>query len=145
MGLAVLVLMVSPLSSWQKHECPGRHGIGGAVSSTSCSEGKQETGFQAARRRISKSTPTVMHYLQQGHTHSKKATPTLTRPHLLIVPLLGPSIFNLPQQSVTGMGESGVSQFTCMLRCLFSGTPATPRARKQCLSLSDHTTGFNVR
>jgi hypothetical protein len=33
---------------------------------------------------------------QQWHTSFNKATPTLTRPHLLIVPLLGPSIFKPP-------------------------------------------------
>jgi hypothetical protein len=48
----------------------GRHDTGGgAESSTSWSEGKQEqTFFQAARRRVSKPTPTVTHFLQQGHT-----------------------------------------------------------------------------
>ncbi|EDL82207.1 rCG28470 [Rattus norvegicus] len=33
------------------------------------------------------SSPTRPHPLQQGHTHFNKATPTPTRPHLLIVPL----------------------------------------------------------
>jgi len=52
--------------AWQ---CPGRHGIGGAESSISCSKGKQKkTGFQAARKRVLKPTPTVTHLLQQGHT-----------------------------------------------------------------------------
>ena len=56
---------------------------------------KQEktTVFQAARRRVSKPTPTVTHFLQQGHTCSNKATPAPTRPHLLIVPLPEHSIF----------------------------------------------------
>ena len=38
---------------------------------------KQEktTVFQAARRRVSKPTPTVTHFLQQGHTYSNKAIP----------------------------------------------------------------------
>ena len=64
------------------------HGAGGAERFTPCSEGNQEkTGFQAARRRASNPTPTVAHFLQ----------PTPTRPHLLIVPLSGPSIFKLPQ------------------------------------------------
>jgi hypothetical protein len=39
--------------------------------------------FQAARMRLLKSTPTVTHFLQQGHTYSSKATPTPTRPHPL--------------------------------------------------------------
>ena len=51
--------------TWQH---PGRHAAGGAESSTSCSEGCQEkTGFQAARMRVSKPTPTVTHLLQQGY------------------------------------------------------------------------------
>jgi hypothetical protein len=41
-------------------------------------------------RRVSKLTSTVTHFLQQGHFYSN-------RPHLLIVPLLGPSIFKPPQ------------------------------------------------
>jgi hypothetical protein len=36
---------------------------------------------------------TVTHLLQQGHTHFNKATPTPTRPHLLIVSLPGPNIY----------------------------------------------------
>jgi hypothetical protein len=59
--------------TWQH---PGRHGAGGTESSTSSSEGcKEKTGFQAARMRVLKPTPTV--------THSNKATPTSTGPHLL--------------------------------------------------------------
>ena len=47
----------------------GSHGAGGAESSTSSSEGHYETtGFQAARMRVLKPTPTVTHLLQQGHT-----------------------------------------------------------------------------
>jgi hypothetical protein len=67
----------STLSSYQEAwQHPGRHGAGGAESSTSCSKGKQEkTDSQAARRRVSKSTPTVTQVLQQGYTYSKKATP----------------------------------------------------------------------
>jgi hypothetical protein len=49
---------------WQ---LPGRHGAGGVESSTSCSEGKQKTNFQAARMRVSKPMPTVTHLLQQGY------------------------------------------------------------------------------
>jgi hypothetical protein len=42
--------------------------------------------FLAARRRVSKPTPKLIHFLQQGHTHSNKVTPPK-------VPLSGPSIF----------------------------------------------------
>jgi hypothetical protein len=42
-------------------------------------------------------TPTVAYFLQQGHTYSNKATPTPIRPHLLIVPLPGPSMFKPPR------------------------------------------------
>jgi hypothetical protein len=39
------------------------------------SKGKQEeTGFQAARMRLLKPTPTVTYFLQQGHTYSSMAT-----------------------------------------------------------------------
>jgi hypothetical protein len=31
-------------------------------------ETKEHTGFQEARRRVSKPTPTVTHFIQQGHT-----------------------------------------------------------------------------
>jgi hypothetical protein len=31
---------------------------------------KSRLAHQAARRRVSKSTPTVTHFLQQGHTYS---------------------------------------------------------------------------
>jgi hypothetical protein len=48
---------------------PGRHGAGGAESSTSSSKMCYEkTGFQAARRRVLKPMPTVTHPLQLGHT-----------------------------------------------------------------------------
>jgi hypothetical protein len=48
----------------------------GAENSVSWPKGSQErTIFQAARRRVSKSTLTVTHFLQQGHTHFNKATP----------------------------------------------------------------------
>jgi hypothetical protein len=41
----------------------------------SCSKDKQEkTGFQAARRKVSKSTHTVTHVFQEGHTYSNKVT-----------------------------------------------------------------------
>ena len=52
--------------TWQH---PGRHGAGGAEGSTSSSEVcKEKTGFQVARVRVLKPTPTVTHLLQQGHT-----------------------------------------------------------------------------
>jgi hypothetical protein len=40
-------------------------------------------GSQVSRKRVSKLTLTVTHFLQQGHTSSNKATPPLIRPHLL--------------------------------------------------------------
>ena len=43
--------------------------------STSCSKGNLKTGLQASRRRVSKSTPTVTHFLQQGQTYSNKVIP----------------------------------------------------------------------
>jgi hypothetical protein len=47
---------------------PGRHGAAGAKSSAPSSKGKQEkTGFQAARKRVLKPTPTVTHLLP-GYT-----------------------------------------------------------------------------
>jgi len=60
--------------TWQH---PARQGAGRAESSTASSEGCwQNTGFQAARMRVLKPTPTGIHLLQQGHTHSNKATPS---------------------------------------------------------------------
>ena len=52
---------------------------------------------RGARMRVLKLTPTGTHLLQQGHTHSNKATPTLTGPHLLVVPFPGLSIYKLSQ------------------------------------------------
>ena len=68
---------------------PGRQGAGEeAESSISWSKGSQErTVFQAARRRFLKSTSTLTHFFQEGHTYS----------NLLIVLLHGSSIFKLPQ------------------------------------------------
>ena len=58
--------IVIKAGAWQH---PGRHGVGGAESSTSSSEGFwQNTDFQAARTRVLKSTPAVEHRLQQGYT-----------------------------------------------------------------------------
>lgn len=98
-GAGLQVQRFSPLSSWwEACQLPGRHGAGGAESSTACYEGKQKTTvFQEARKRVSKPTSIVTQFLQQGHTYSNKVTPTLTGPHLLIVPLPGPSIFKPAQ------------------------------------------------
>jgi hypothetical protein len=53
----------------------GKHGAGGAESSTFLSEGcYQKTGSHVVRRRLSLLTPTVTHFLQQGHTYYNKAT-----------------------------------------------------------------------
>jgi hypothetical protein len=58
--------LIIKAGTWQH---PGRHGAGGAKSSTSSCEGKQEkTGFQAAKMRVLKPTSTVTYILQQGHT-----------------------------------------------------------------------------
>ena len=59
----------SPLSSMQEAwQRPGSCGDGeGGLP-------KAKTEFQEARRRISKPTFTVTHFLQQSHTYSKKAT-----------------------------------------------------------------------
>jgi hypothetical protein len=60
--------IVIKVGAWQH---PGRHGAGRAESSTSSSsEGSQRlTGHpQAARKKVSKPTPTVTHFLQQDHT-----------------------------------------------------------------------------
>jgi hypothetical protein len=52
--------------AWQH---TGRLGAGGAERSTPCSKGIQEqAGFQAARMKVLKPTPTVTHLPQQGHT-----------------------------------------------------------------------------
>jgi len=51
--------------------------------------------LKAARRssytKVLKPMPTVVHFLQQDHTHFDKVTPQ-------IMPFLGPSIFKPPQQ-----------------------------------------------
>jgi hypothetical protein len=58
--------IIIKVGAWQ---CPGRHGIGGAESSTSCSKDNQKTDFQAARKRVfNPPPPTVTHFLHQGHT-----------------------------------------------------------------------------
>lgn len=38
-------------------------------------QGKQKTGFQTARGRVSTHIPTVTHLLQQGYTYTNKAIP----------------------------------------------------------------------
>jgi hypothetical protein len=60
----------SPFSlRWEHGSIQGRHGAGGAESSTSSSEScQQNTDFQAARMRILKPMPTVTHLPQQGLT-----------------------------------------------------------------------------
>jgi len=74
--------------AWQ---LPGMHLAGGAESSTSCLEGKQEKNvFQTARKRVSKPPPTVTQFFQEDHTYSNKTTP----PHVLIPEL---NIFKPPQ------------------------------------------------
>ena len=66
--------LITKVEGWQY---PGRHGTGGAESSKSSSEGHQEkTGSHMVRRRVSLPTPTVTHFLNQGHTYSNKATPS---------------------------------------------------------------------
>ena len=65
--------IITKVKTWQHS---GRHGSGGAESSTSSSESHYwKTGSQAARMRVLKPTPTVTHLLKQGHTHSNRATP----------------------------------------------------------------------
>jgi hypothetical protein len=88
----------SPLSSWQEAwQQTGSHGSGGADSSISCSRVKQEKpGSYMARKRVSESTLTVT------VTSSNKSIPIPTRPHLLKVPLPGPSIFKLATWSKGG-------------------------------------------
>jgi hypothetical protein len=76
---------LSLLSQWQEAwQCPGRHGYGkGAESSAYWSDCSLQrlSLLQTFRRRVSftlgrasRPTPTMMHFLQQGHTYSNKAT-----------------------------------------------------------------------
>jgi hypothetical protein len=67
-GAGLQVLRFSPLSSWQEaRQRPGRHGAGGAESSTYCSEDKQEkTGKAHVHNDIL--PPTRPHLFPQGHT-----------------------------------------------------------------------------
>jgi hypothetical protein len=60
--------------TWQHR---GRHGTGGAESSTFSSEScYQNTGFQVARMKVLKPTPTMTHFLQHHHTYSNRAIPS---------------------------------------------------------------------
>jgi hypothetical protein len=74
-------MMFCPLSSWwEPWELPDRHSTGGDERFTFYSKGDQDrTVFLAARRKLSKSTPKVTHFLPQGHSCTTKS-------HLLIVP-----------------------------------------------------------
>jgi hypothetical protein len=45
------------------------------LSSTSSSEAKQKTSFQAAKTRVLNYTPTVTHFLQQCYIYSNKVRP----------------------------------------------------------------------
>jgi hypothetical protein len=56
----------------EKYQHPDRHDTEGAESSTSCSEDKQKTAFQAAKRKVSMTIPTATHVFQQHHTYSNK-------------------------------------------------------------------------
>jgi hypothetical protein len=74
-GAGLQVQRFSPLSSRWEHGST-QAGMAQEELRVRSSEGKQEkTGFQPARGSVSKPTPTVRHFLQQGHTYSSKATP----------------------------------------------------------------------
>jgi hypothetical protein len=99
-----LIVQRLTVGAWQ---CPGRHGAGGVESSTSHSNSKQEkTGSQAAKRRVSKPIPTMTCFLQQGHTHSNKATPP-------IVALPGPSAFKDHTIHASLYSLVGVGSISC--------------------------------
>jgi hypothetical protein len=86
-GAGLQVQRFCPLSSMQEvWQHPGRHGAGAAESSISCSKDKQKkTGFPGAEKKVSESP------CSQGLLPP-------TRPHLLIEPLPGPSIFKPPHE-----------------------------------------------
>ena len=66
----------SPLSLWQEAwQHAGRHGAGGAESSTSLSKGGQEQTFSSELGGASEPILIVTLFLQQGHTYSNKVTP----------------------------------------------------------------------
>jgi len=69
-GAGPQVQRFSPLSSRWEHGSIQAGMVQAELSSTSSPEGSQEQTEhpQAARRRVSKPTPTVTHFLQQGHT-----------------------------------------------------------------------------
>jgi hypothetical protein len=52
--------IITKVGAWQH---PGSHGIEGPRSSTSSSEDKQKTGFQAASKRVLKLLPTMTDFL----------------------------------------------------------------------------------
>jgi hypothetical protein len=63
-GTVLQIQRFSPSSRWEARQYLGRHGAGVVESSTSCSKGKQEImGSWAAKRRVSKPTPTVTPFL----------------------------------------------------------------------------------
>ena len=67
MGLAHRFRSQSIIIKAEAWQHPGRHGAGRAENSTSYSEDKQKTGFQAARTGVLKPMLTATHLLQQGH------------------------------------------------------------------------------
>ena len=58
--------------------------------------------------RVLKLTPRVTHLLQQGHTYSRRAIPTLAGPHLLIVPLPGPSLYKPSEVVYSNMNSKNL-------------------------------------
>jgi hypothetical protein len=68
------VQSIIKIGAWQH---PGRHGAGGAESSTSSTKDPQKKiDSHVVRRRVSLSTPTMTYFLQQGHIYSNKAIPS---------------------------------------------------------------------
>jgi len=103
-----IIIMVE---AWQR---AGRHGAGGAESSTSCSEGIQE---ETAKRRL------TCHTGQSLSTETSKPTPhsdTLPlppiRPLLLIVPHPMGQTFKHMSHGVGGQTYSNHHTKTCLLR-----------------------------
>jgi hypothetical protein len=70
-------LRFNALSSWQEAwQHPGKHGTRGAENYISSSKGSQgHNVFQEPTKSVWKPTPTVQHFLQQGHTYSNKPIP----------------------------------------------------------------------
>ena len=73
----------SPLSLWwEAWQCAGRRlDLKAARKSLSPAGSQEEALYNELGHKISKLIPTVVHFLQQGHSHSHKVTPTPTRPH----------------------------------------------------------------